>query len=214
MKTLIIANRGKMLMLIIAGMTWAALVIQMYVLVANTPGNGMTTIEAIGRFFIFFTILSNILVAVTMTVLLIRPLSKVGRYFNRSSIVTAVTSYIFIVGLVYNIILRALWHPTGLQKIADELLHVAVPISFLLYWIFFADKSSLNWLQPFRWLIFPALYLIYALARGALEGFYPYPFINANELSFGKVFMNSFELMIVFLAVGFLLVAVSKKMSR
>jgi hypothetical protein len=209
----VIRNK-KIFMLIPAFTGWFALAVQMYVLVSNTPGNGLTPLEAVGRFFIFFTILSNILVAVSLTILLVNPHSASGRYFNKASVITAIALYILIVGLVYNIILRSLWHPAGLQKLADELLHVAIPLLFIVYWFFFASKKGLTWMHPFRWLIFPALYLVYVLIRGALEGFYPYPFIDANELSFGRVFMNSFGLMFVFLAVGFLFVAVGKMISR
>jgi hypothetical protein len=172
-------NTQKILMAVIALAAWFALVLQLYILVANTPGNGMTPPEAVGRFFIFFTILTNLLVAISTTILLMNTRAAAGRFFAKPSVITAVALYIFIVGLVYNIILRSVWHPEGLQKLVDELLHVAVPLLFTLYWLFFAPKSSLQWIHTFRWLIFPAVYLIYAMVRGGIEGFYPYPFLDA-----------------------------------
>jgi hypothetical protein len=71
-------NIKKTIMFAIAAMTWFALVLQMYVLVSNTPGNGMTPIEIIEWVFIFFTILSNILVAICITTLLLNPYSEMG----------------------------------------------------------------------------------------------------------------------------------------
>jgi hypothetical protein len=201
-------------MWLIALVTWFALGLQLYVLVSNTPGNGMTVGVAIGRFFIFFTILSNLLVAISLSCMLITPASPSGRFFQRASVSTAIALYILVVGLVYNIVLRSLWHPVGLQKLADELLHVYVPLGYILFWAFYGPKSSLQWMAPFQWLIFPSLYLVYALTRGALEGFYPYPFIDAKELSFGRLFINSITLMFVFLILGYLFVAVSKKLKR
>src|SRR5512145_903270 len=91
----------------IIGITaWIALALQLYILVNNSPGNGMTALQAVGRFFIFFTILTNLVVAVSMTTLFLSPLSKPGLFFAKPSSQTAVAVYILIVGLVYNLILR------------------------------------------------------------------------------------------------------------
>lgn len=200
-------------MFIIALTAWFALMLQFYILVGGVPGNGMTTLQAIGRFFIFFTILSNLLVAASITIVLVKPGSAAGRFFIKPSVISAVAVYIFIVGIIYNIILRKIWHPEGLQKLADELLHVAVPLFFIVYWLLYAPKNQLQWIHPFRWLIFPAIYLVYAMTRGGIEGFYPYPFINADALPFGRVFMNSVGLLFVFIISGLLFVAIGKRMS-
>lgn len=211
-KSLTTIKTENILNAVISLTTWFALVLQLYILVANTPGNGLTPKEAVGRFFIFFTILTNLLVAVSLSFLLLSPRSVAGRFFTKPSVITAVALYIFIVGVVYNIILRSVWHPTGLQKLVDELLHVAVPVLFLIYWFLFAPKSSLQWIHAFRWLIFPAVYLVYAMVRGGIEGFYPYPFLDANTLTFGRVFMNCVGLLFVFIICGLLFVAISKWM--
>jgi len=192
---------------------WFALGLQLYLMIDNTPGNGMTPLQAVGRFLIFFTILSNLLVAVSLTVVLVTPGSAIGRFFAKPNSLAAIAAYIFIVGLVYNIILRSLWQPQGLQKIADELLHVAVPLLYVFYWLVFAAKNSLQWTDPVKWLSFPAFYLIYALVRGAIEGFYPYPFINVKQHGYPRVAMNSVFLMIAFVVVGLLFVLTAKKMS-
>ena len=64
------------------------------------------------------------------------------------------------------------------------------------------------------WLLYPALYLAYALIRGRLEGFYPYPFINVTELGYGKVMTNAAALLVVFMAGGALFVGIDKMMKR
>jgi hypothetical protein len=214
LNTLTMNKSNKILIAIIALSAWFALILQLYILIHNTPDNGMTMLAAVGRFLIFFTILTNILVAVCVSILLVRSRSAAGRFFSKSSVIAAVALYIFIVGLVYNIILRGVWHPQGLQKLADELLHVAVPLLFIIYWLLFASKNNLQWMDAFKWLLYPAVYLLYAMVRGGIEGFYPYPFINANELPFGRVFMNSFGLLIVFIISGFLFIAISRWLSR
>ena len=206
--------KGNKILIAIIGLTaWFALILQLYILIHNTPDNGMTPLIAVGRFLIFFTILTNLLVAACLSILLVSKQSAAGRFFSKPSVITAVTLYIFIVGLIYNIILRSEWHPQGWQKLADELLHVAVPLLFIIYWLLFAPKKNLQWMDAFRWLLYPAFYLVYAMVRGGMEGFYPYPFINANELPFGRVFMNSLGLLIVFIISGFLFIAIGKWLS-
>jgi hypothetical protein len=190
-----------------------ALALQLYILIHNTSVSGLTIAEAIGRFFLFFTILTNILVAVSLTNILLNPGSKTGHFFLKPTVITAIALYIFIVGLVYNLLLRNLWHPAGLQKLADELLHVAVPLLFIIYWYLYAPKKSLQWVHASQWLIFPAIYLVYAMVRGGLEGFYPYPFLDGNTLSLGRIFINCTGMLIVFVLVGLLFVAISKKIS-
>ncbi len=135
-----------------------------------------------------------------------------GKFFSRPGVATAITVYIVIVGIVYNTVLRHLWHPAGLQLIADELLHSATPLMFLLYWLFFVDKGKLN-LNTFYWLIYPLVYFIWILIFGALSGFYPYPFINVTELGYNKVILHSGILTVGFLLLSLLFVAIDKLMN-
>jgi hypothetical protein len=183
-------------------------------MIDNTPGNGMTPVQAVWRFLIYFTVLCNIFVALCLSFLLLNSVSSIGHFFTRPSVIAAAALYIFIVGIVYNTVLRGLIQPTGRDRLADELLHVIVPILFVLYWLFLAPKSSLQWKHTFQWLIFPGLYLIYALIRGNIEKFYPYPFIDVNKHGHGTVLLNSVIIMIVLIALGLLFVAIGKKLGK
>ena len=201
-------------MIFIALIAWLALGLQLYILIKNAEINGLTRLQATGRFFGYFTILTNLLVAVCLCSILLNPDSSLGRFFFRPSTIAAIALYTFIVGLVYNTILRFIWEPTGLQKWVDEALHVVVPVLFMLYWLLIVPKSFLKWFHPFRWLIYPAIYLVYALLRGALSGFYAYPFINIKELGYNRVLLNSGGLILVFIITGFLFVGIDKLLSR
>src|SRR5688572_4623987 len=104
---------------------WFAVLAQYYLMVENRNAPiSETTI----RFFSFFTILTNSLVAIYFSAVLSNSKSNFITIINKPGTLTAVTVYITIVGLVYQIILRHLWHPTGLQMIVDELLHTLVPV--------------------------------------------------------------------------------------
>jgi len=130
---------------ITAIIAWFALVLQLYLMMSLRPQTGLSAFEVLIKFVSFFTILSNLIVAVSFTIILLWPQSAAAIFFARPSNKAAVAVYILVVGIVYNLILRALWTPQGWQKIADELLHVAVPVLYVLYWLIFVPKGFLKW---------------------------------------------------------------------
>ena len=87
---------------------------------------------------------------------------------------------ILIVGIVYSVALRALWHPQGLQKLADIALHDVAPLLWLGLWLA-APHPRLAWREIGWALLPPALYAAYALARGAADGWYAYWFLDPSR---------------------------------
>lgn len=207
MPTVAVSLPQKFLLSILAVAAWAGLLIQLFLLIYNTPENGMNVLQAIGHFFRFFTILSNIAVAIVVSLLLMK---GEGHPFLKPANLTAVAVYIFVVGLVYNLVLRQLWSPQGWQWVADNLLHVATPALYLLYWGLFVSAKPRQWILAVRWLLFPAIYFVYAIIRGQLEGVYPYPFIDVNQLGLQKVLFNAVGIMLLFLATGWGLLALGR----
>ncbi len=110
---------------------WIAVLSQFYLIIVNRVAS---VPETIIRFFSFFTILTNTFVAVCFTVLLLGQKTNWGKFFSAPKTLTAITVYISIVGIVYNLILREIWDPKGLQLFVDELLHSVIPVFFILYW--------------------------------------------------------------------------------
>lgn len=192
--------------MIIAIMAWVMLILQLYLQIVNRT---TSVAEAIIRFFSYFTILTNILVAISFTSLLF-PKNISYSFFSNNGVLTAVTIYILIVGLVYNIILRSQWDPKGLQLIVDNGLHTATPLLTLLYWFFYVSVKNIRWQQTLRWLIYPVLYLAYVLLRGSFSNFYPYFFINVSNLGYQIALQNAGLVTVTFLVVSFLLLWLGK----
>ena len=190
---------------------WFALVAQFYI---NASLKLNPVPEMVIRYFSYFTIQTNLIVAFCYTVLLFSPGSRPGNFFSRQQTLAALTVYIVIVGLIYNIILRFLWNPEGLQKIVDEILHSVIPVLALIYWLVFAGKNKLEWKHVLTWLIYPFAYIIYILIRGSASGFYPYPFINTTELGLNKVLVNSAGIAAVFALISLILVAIGKSLTK
>ena len=194
----------------IAVIGWFALVSQLYLIIQNRL---VPVAETIIRYFSFFTILTNLIVAVCVTALLLKPGSKWGSWFSKPAVLTAITVYIAIVGIVYNLILRFLWQPQGLQFVTDELLHTVIPLLFILLWFLYVPKKGLQYKQFLPWLIYPLIYVFYTAVHGAITGFYPYPFVNVAELGYGKVLINTGGLLLAFAALSLFLIAIAKYMS-
>ncbi|MBL7698782.1 MAG: Pr6Pr family membrane protein [Chitinophagaceae bacterium] len=179
-------------------LAWFALAGQLYIIIRYRNSSlGATVIQ----YFSYYTILTNILLAWVCTRLFIKNEDSA----KNQKVLTAILVYILTVGLTYNAILRALWQPQGLQLIVDNLLHTVIPLLYLVFWIFCVRKNDLKWKDVLPWLIYPFVYLIYILVRGAVSGVYPYPFIDVNQLGYGKALINSFAVtgVIVFLSLFF-----------
>ena len=205
-------TKAKQTFLIIGAIiTWFAVLLQLYLIIHNRIES---VLETIIRFFSFYTILTNILVAFCFTVFLVKSNSRAGIFFSQPGVVTATTIYITVVGLLYNLILRQIWSPTGFQRLADELLHVVIPLLFILYWYLFAYKDGLVWKNAFPWLIYPFIYAVFVLFRGKLSGFYPYPFVDANILGFKQVLLNSVGLFTGFFILSLLFIAITKVIGK
>ena len=195
-----------------AAIGWIALILQLYLIINNRTAS---IPETLLRYFGFFTILTNILVAVSLTMVYLKGISENGHFLTRPKTLTATAVYITIVGLIYNIILRFQWAPQGLAKLVDELLHSVIPVLFIFFWIKFVPKQSIQWKSILSWLIYPLVYLGYTLLRGSFAAWYPYPFINVTELGgYSKVLMNSTMVTVAFLVIAVFFAGIAKMMSR
>lgn len=183
--------------------TWFAILLQLYILQGS-----------LANFMSYFTILSNLLVAISLTVITFVPHTTIGSFFSKTATKSAIALYILIVGLVYNLVLRGIWEPVGWQLVADNLLHVIVPSLYLIYWLLFTPKGALNWADGISWVYFPLIYLIYSITRGYFTSWYPYPFINVNELGYREVLINAGFMTIAFIFIGLLLIALNKMLHR
>jgi hypothetical protein len=181
---------------------WAALVLQLALIMRNL-GPALGAWRYVG----FFTVLSNIGVASIATAVALgwdnRLTSAKARLAGLTAIVT--------VGFVYSVLLRSLWHPTGWQKVADAGLHDATPILFAVLWRAM-PHGALQWRDIGIALAGPALYLGYALARGSVDGWYPYYFIDPTTQSLASLLGSIAGVIAVFGAVAALAVAIDRRL--
>lgn len=187
---------------------WLAIIGQFILMMQNRQAD---IPETIIRFFSFFTILTNILVALYFTSRIsIFKKTYISKLSNNGNL-TALTAFILVVGLVYQIILRGSWQPTGLQKIIDELLHSVLPLFVLIYWLKFANKTDLIFKNIKIWLWYPVGYFLYIIIRGHFSNFYPYPFVDVTTIGYPQVLINSVIVSLFFLFIMGTLIFIGNK---
>ncbi len=201
------SGSSRVVMALVALTAWLGLGIQFYVTQTHPNLQDISAFQRGVRYFEYFTIITSLIVAVSLTFALLLRATSIGNFFSRPSVKTAVAVYIALVGIVYNIVLQGLNQFAGAAWVADFLTHDLVPLMYTIYWLLFVPKGNLTWKMPFAWTIYPLLYLPYVLIRGASTGRYPYPFLDVGELGLSDVLVNSLGLTIVFLVLGELFVA-------
>jgi len=195
-----------------AAIGWFALGLQ-YVLIVKYKTDGDLIAGAI-RFLSFFTLLSNVLVALAMTLPWLAPDTRLGRFFLAPGVRTAILVYIVIVAAIYHLLLRKLWDPQGWELVADTIEHIVAPTLYFIDWFLFVPKGTLKFRSAFVWLVFPMAYAVYTVIHGALTGFYPYPFIDESELGYDKMLLNVTGLTVAFGGLGLVLVGVDRALGR
>jgi hypothetical protein len=181
---------------------WTALVLQ-YALITQNIGVGLGT----WRFFGFFTILSNIGVAIIATgIALGRDNGLTGARARLMGL-----SAILLVGLTYSLLLRHTWQPQGLQKLADTMLHDVTPILFLILWALM-PHGELRW-TDLKWTLTPpAVYLTYAMGRGTIDDWYPYYFLNPQLQTGAELGVSIFGTLGVFAIIAGSAIAVDLRL--
>ena len=153
----------------------------------------------------YFTVQSNILVALTTGLLAVRVLrsSTLFRVLRLAGLVG-----IAITGVVFHLALRDLQELAGKEALADFLLHTASPVLCVLGWLVFGPRAQISRRLVGLSVLFPVLWLAYTLIRGPLvqtrfgRDYYPYPFLDVVDHGYGTVVVN-----IVLVAVLFALIA-------
>ena len=196
---------------VIAGLGWLGLSVQLYCNIHWALVEDSSVPANLINYFSYFTIEANLLVTLMLTITCARPQSE--QFLTRPSVRSALVVYIIIVGGVYEVLLRNLWQPHGLQRLADIVLHDAIPVLYPLYWLVLLPKGSLRWSDPAWWLIYPVLYFLYSMLRGAAFGIYLYPFIDVAQLGVARAWGNAIVLLAIFFGLGAGLTALDRALA-
>jgi hypothetical protein len=195
-------------------LAWIGLVMQFAFAIVNPTTQDVAVAERVIRYFSFFTVVVNGVIAVITTAIAVAPGSRLARRFQNGSVLTAAAVYISIVAVVYSLFLRSVVNAQGWHLVSDHIVHDAVPTVFVLFWLVYAPKRDVRWIDPVKWLVVPILYIAYSLIHGALDNWYPYWFADVAKLGYPTALKNSAFVLIAFLIFGFIYAAIAKLLSR
>jgi hypothetical protein len=100
----------------------------------------------------------------------------------------AVTLYMVVTGIVFAVLLAGI---EGVQLTAvpwdNTVLHYLIPLAVVADWLIDRPTRRIPLRRALWWLVFPIAYVVYSLIRGAVVGWYPYPFLNPINGGHGMV---------------------------
>lgn len=144
-------------------------------------------VERFVRFFSFFTVESNLLVLASSIALVIDP-ERDGALFRILRLDALLG--IAITFVVFALVLSKIVHVIGVAAWINFGFHDASPVLALSGWLIFGPRPRIDARTLALAFVWPVAWIVYTLVRGALVGWYPYPFLDAAALGYAKVLVN------------------------
>ncbi len=166
----------------------------------HSLSKGQTVAEAVFAYVRFFTILTNggvaALMALTAIALWRRAVPPPASAYRAALV------YMIVTCAAYEVLLRHLWSPQGLQFVSDLIFHDVQPALTVLFWMLCAPKAELRWTTLPWLLLYPLLYFIVTIVAGQFGAGYPYNFLDAATLGYPAVLGIGLAFLCVFLGFG------------
>ena len=192
---------GSVLRLAMAAAVVAAIVTQL----ANTISIGNSVVN----FFSFFTIQSNIIGAVAVTIAAVAgPAVRSSVWL--SQLRGAATLYMGITGMIFSLLLSGADVQTPIPWV-NSVLHYVFPLFIVIDWLVDRSVRPLSFRQGLIFLAYPVAYGAYSLIRGPIVDWYPYPFLDPRVHGYLYVTVMMIFVAIVGLALAWLLCWTSRR---
>lgn len=190
------ATLARFLHLLVAVLALGGFGIELVVALTGGAGLAPTHAERIVRLFSYFTIQSNLLIGGVSLALALDP-RRDGPVFRVLRLDALLC--IAVTGIVYNTVLRGLVELTGAGMVSNVMLHVLAPVFAVVAWLLVGPRPRVT--GPTVWwsVVYPIAWLVYTFVRGAVTGWYPYPFLDVTELGYAGAVTNSAVVAVVFL---------------
>ncbi|MBI2690932.1 MAG: Pr6Pr family membrane protein [Solirubrobacterales bacterium] len=163
------------------------------------------------RFVSYFTIQSNLVVVLAaLAVVKGKPVDDPWWRALRLASLVGIT----VTGIVYMTILAGDIKNEGLAQVASYMLHYIAPPLTVIAWIAAGPWPAMTLSDVPRTLIWPLLWIVYTLVRGAIADWYPYPFIDVIAKGYGKVAINILAITVFAIVLSLAYVALSRARRR
>lgn len=190
---------------------FVGLAIQGFFSISRRLEQGHSFLYGLQHFFSYFSILTNLSVAVLLASYVLFPDSRLTKWFRQSANNAAVLLYILIVGLIFYLLLYNYSRSVGWDLLGTHLIHGFVPIAYFLLWLGYFRKGDLQYRLSLKWLAAVLVYFIYVLIRGYFLNVYPYFFVNVEKHGYGGVGLYAVGIALIFVLVGLGIILVDRR---
>ncbi|WP_319946738.1 Pr6Pr family membrane protein [Cellulosimicrobium cellulans] len=184
-------------------------VLEVAIALVDGPGTAPSQAERLVRLFSYFTIQSNLLVGGVSVLLAARP-ARDGTVFRVARLDALLC--IAVTGIVYNTVLRGLQDLTSAGQVSNLLLHLVAPLLAVAAWGLVGPRPRVDAATVWWSVAYPLAWIAYTFVRGAVVGWYPYPFLDVGELGLGRALVNTGVVAVVFLALAWLVRLVDSRL--
>ncbi len=163
------------------------------------------------RFFAFFTIQSNLIGVAAFAWLIARrgmPSDRRTDLLRGASVVYLTVTFVVVIVLLGNVDvqLQLPW--------VDFVLHKLFPIVMIADWLMDPPATRLALRDASIWLVYPLAWTALTLIRGAIDGWYPYPFLDPADGGYDRVLVVALGIAAGFLVVAALTIATGNARNR
>jgi len=160
---------------IVAGLALLATIVAQ---IADELAHGVLLAD---RYFVYFTIQTALIDVVVLLA---------GGWWARrrprdtvllTTVAMCTVGYAVVTTVVYNALLRGIvvegYVPPDWM---NEVLHVVIPTLLIVDWIVAPGRARLRWRAAWWVLVYPLAWILLTMIRGAIDGWYPYPFLEPD----------------------------------
>jgi hypothetical protein len=151
------------------------------------------------RYFAFFTILSNLFGAVLFLVLAAR--WRATRTHTFDVLRGAAVLYLVVTFVVVLVLLSGAELQVAVPWV-DFVVHKLFPLVVVIDWLIDPPSTDVRLRDVALWLVFPIIWLVVTLARGAVDHWYPYPFLDPANGGYRSVAYFVGMILAGFLVIG------------
>ncbi|MGT2666110.1 Pr6Pr family membrane protein [Streptococcus rifensis] len=173
-----------------------------------------------GHMFMYYTILSNLLVFLFMAYQVYLMMTQSEAVWASQKVLrskAAVTMAIMVTMVIYHLLLAPI--ADDFWRVENILCHYLVPALMFLDTLFFDKPRQYKWYDPFLWTGVPIVYCVLALFNGlvtkipikdAKDSPFPYFFINVTKYGWPYVLQMIVIICVVYVIGGYLLYAIKQ----
>ena len=187
-----------------AALDWAALAVELWLMVDPEIGQRRSFAMALVLYLGFFTIWTNLLAAIGLSIWAAGPNFPGYRLVANPISMTTIASALVMAGMMYTLdflISPHPWLPLGTEFVADFVLHYVMPVLMGLFWTWVVPARSLSWWDAPWLLVYPLSYLVYVFGRGEILRVYPYDCFDVLKLGYPSVLLNAVILLVIYILI-------------